>query len=79
MRLHRKTESIEFTPMYDSIAIVLWRHSDPPVSEDHRRKVMGTFYVIYNLTQEDSGRYVMRDRDQLPLNVRTIEVVGELL
>lgn len=79
MRLHRKAESIEFTPMYNSYAIVLWRRNDFSISEDHRRKVMGTFYVIYNLTQEDSGRYIMRDRNQLPLYVRTIKVVGELL
>lgn len=77
MRLHRKAQSIEFSPNYNSDAKVLWKRDDPPAREDSRQKVMGAFYVMNNLTQKDSGSYTIRDRDQKALSTNTIMVTGE--
>ncbi|XP_073343769.1 uncharacterized protein [Pagrus major] len=77
LRLHRKAQSLTFTPRYDeSNVTILWKRDDPPASQDSRRKVMGSYYMINPLTQEDSGTYIMRDKDRLPLSVRTIRVVA---
>ncbi|XP_023251820.1 uncharacterized protein LOC111646536 [Seriola lalandi dorsalis] len=74
MRLHSKVRFITFFPKYSSDGMILWKRDDLLPSEDRRRKVMGTYYVISNLTQRDSGRYVMSDKDQRILSTTTLEV-----
>lgn len=79
MKLHRKAESLEFSPNYNTDKTVLWKRDDPSAREDSRRRVVGSYLVIYNLTQEDSGQYKMRDKNQILLSINKIEVKGELL
>ncbi len=62
----------------DFAVTVLWNRNDPPDSENSRGRVTGSYFVIYNLTQKDSGRYVMRDKDGLALFVKSIHVEGEI-
>lgn len=78
LRLHRKTEVLEFTPDYTRDAVVLWKRDDTPSIEDSRQKVRGGFFVIYNLTQEDSGKFIMRDKNRLPLVINRLLVEGKL-
>nr|XP_046262348.1 uncharacterized protein LOC124068278 isoform X2 [Scatophagus argus] len=72
--MHKRAQSIEFTSRRSSEVKILWKRDDPPASEDSRRRVIYGHFVISNLTQQDSGRYIMRDKDKLPLYVKTIEV-----
>ncbi|XP_070769568.1 uncharacterized protein [Enoplosus armatus] len=74
IRLHRKAQSFEFNPKYSSDVTILWKRDDPVTKEDSRRQVMGSHYVIFNVTQKDSGHYIMRDKDQNALAVKIIEV-----
>uniref|UniRef100_A0A1A7X5G3 Uncharacterized protein n=1 Tax=Iconisemion striatum TaxID=60296 RepID=A0A1A7X5G3_9TELE len=77
MRIERRTQSIEFMPKYSSKRVVLWRQEDPEPSEDSRRKMIGYYYLIYNVTQRDSGSYVLRDKNGMSLATNTIEVVAK--
>ncbi|KAF7228086.1 transcript variant X1 [Nothobranchius furzeri] len=77
MRIERKTQSIEFMPKYSSKHVVLWRQEDPEPSEDSRRKMIGYYYLIYNVTQRDSGSYVLRDKNGMSLSTKTIEVIAK--
>lgn len=79
MRLSRKANSVTFTPLLGSDVMILWKRGDPPASEDSRWKVTGSLFQIHSLTQKDSGIYIVRDKDQSSLSVRTIRVVGEFL
>ncbi|GAA6235843.1 uncharacterized protein LOC108899276 isoform X1 [Lates japonicus] len=74
MRLHRKAVSIKFIQSYSSDATILWKRDDPPASEDSRRMVVGAYYVIENVTQRDSGNYIMSDKDGKVLSKKNIEV-----
>ncbi|XP_028272240.1 uncharacterized protein LOC114442672 [Parambassis ranga] len=72
--LPRKAESIDFLPEYDAGKITLWNRDDPQTVEDSRRKVVGSDYVIMNTTQEDNGRYVIKDKDGTALVWHILEV-----
>lgn len=76
MRLVRKAQTLELTQEHRSEPTVLWKRDDPPAREDSRRRVSGSYFVIDKLTQRDSGRYIMRDKDGIAVSVRTIAVVA---
>ncbi|XP_026185401.1 uncharacterized protein LOC113143987 [Mastacembelus armatus] len=76
MLLHRNAQYIAFRPEYDSNAVILWERNNPSASDNSRQKVMGSYYVISNLTQRDSGHYIIRDSAQNILSTRTIVVVA---
>lgn len=75
--LPRRTHSIEFIPKDKSNVTVLWKQGDSPISKD--RKFLKTVldFQLYDLTQKDSGRYIIRDKDQKELATRVLEVKGE--
>lgn len=75
--LLRNAQSIEFKPKHNSNVTILWRHDNPQAIEDRRHTVIGAYYAIFNVTQKDSGRYIMRDKDQKILSTKIFEVVGE--
>lgn len=77
MYLDPNVHSIEFKPVYKSEVTVLWKRDEPPASFDSRKHVIGSYYVINNLTQRDSGRYILKDKNQRTLSTKTIDVKGE--
>lgn len=78
LKVPRKAEALEFTPEYSRDVIVLWKRDDIPPIVESRRKVRGGVFVIYNLTQEDSGKYIMRDKIRLPQTINNLRVKGKL-
>ncbi|XP_041846961.1 uncharacterized protein LOC121643557 [Melanotaenia boesemani] len=68
--------SIEFVPKYSTETSVLWKRDNPEASKDTRRKMEGYYYVIYNVTQKDSGRYILRNSDETTFSTKTVEVVA---
>ncbi|XP_026212907.1 uncharacterized protein LOC113160070 [Anabas testudineus] len=74
MYLDPNVHSIEFKPVYKSEVTVLWKRDEPPASFDSRKHVIGSYYVINNLTQRDSGRYILKDKNQRTLSTKTIDV-----
>ncbi|KAM8732731.1 uncharacterized protein AB9X84_024684 [Acanthopagrus schlegelii] len=76
MRLSRRAKTLTFIPLLGSDVTILWKRDDPSASEDSRRKVRGSLFMISSLTQQDSGAYIVRDTDQLTLSDRTIRVVA---
>ncbi|XP_038555218.1 uncharacterized protein LOC119888634 isoform X1 [Micropterus salmoides] len=74
--LLRNAQSIEFKPKHNSNVTILWRHDNPQAIEDRRHTVIGAYYAIFNVTQKDSGRYIMRDKDQKILSTKIFEVVA---
>lgn len=79
MRLSRRAETLTFIPWHSIHVTILWKRDDPSASEDSRRKVRGSLFMINSLTQQDSGAYIVRDTDHLTLSDKTIRVVGESL
>ncbi|XP_040903458.1 uncharacterized protein LOC121188032 isoform X2 [Toxotes jaculatrix] len=69
--------SIKFIPQHSSNGMILWSLDNPSVSDDGRRKVKGIYYVINSLTQRDSGRYIVSDKNQRVLSTQTIEVIAK--
>lgn len=76
MRLHVLAKSLEFISSRHGESVVLWKEDDPS-KKDSRRKVVGYSFVLYNVTQEDSGKYTMRDRYGLQLSDWTLDVEGD--
>nr|XP_033488381.1 uncharacterized protein LOC117260532 isoform X1 [Epinephelus lanceolatus] len=70
----RRTHFIEFNPKNSSDVRTLWKSGDPEISED--KKYVRTYisYMMKNLTQRDSGRYILRDKDMRELTTHTLEV-----
>ncbi|KAM3613244.1 uncharacterized protein V6R79_022913 [Siganus canaliculatus] len=52
---------MRFTPDNNVAPGIMWRRSDWPFVDYGRRKVKGDYFVIYRLTQEDSGTYELLD------------------
>lgn len=77
LRLHRRAESIEFTKKNSIGVTVLWKRNDPQMNEESRRKLVGSSYVMHNLTQDDSGIYIVSDKNRISLATTAIEVKGD--
>ncbi|KAM4732237.1 uncharacterized protein FYW61_008044 [Anableps anableps] len=69
--------SIEFIPKSSSNVTILWSRDDPEASEDSRRKMLAYYFVIYNMTQRDSGQYLWRNKDRTTLSTNIIEVIAK--
>ncbi|XP_072251904.1 uncharacterized protein [Leuresthes tenuis] len=76
MRVQRTVRLIEFVPTHSSNSTILWKQDDPEASEAARRRMVGRYYMINNVTQRDSGQYILRDRGWTPLSTKTVEVVA---
>ncbi|XP_010770050.1 uncharacterized protein isoform X2 [Notothenia coriiceps] len=70
----RKPKSFEFTRKFSPNVTILWKWGEPLTSLDERRKYMGIFFEMYNLTQKDMGIYRFRGKEQKELSTYTIEV-----
>lgn len=70
-------KSMEFISSRHGESQVLWKDGDPS-KEDIRRKVVGNYFVVYNITQEDSGQYTIRDRNGIRLFYWNLDVKGDL-
>ncbi|XP_015251891.1 PREDICTED: uncharacterized protein LOC107098633 isoform X1 [Cyprinodon variegatus] len=68
---------IEFTPNSGSNQTILWSRDAPQANFDDRRRTEGNNFIIYNLTQRDSGLYVMKDDRNQPKSNRRVEVVAK--
>ena len=75
--LSRKTHSVEFIPKDKSNVTVVWKEGDPLISKDRRilKTVLGL--QLSGVTQKESGRYIVRDKDQNELATHVLEVKGE--
>ncbi|XP_056294999.1 uncharacterized protein LOC130209400 isoform X3 [Pseudoliparis swirei] len=72
--LRQKPEYIEFHPKYNSSVITLWKKGDRAIIFDKKYMMTGSYFMIYRLTQKDSGRYIMRDTDLNELSSSTLDV-----
>ncbi|XP_049898193.1 uncharacterized protein LOC126388883 isoform X5 [Epinephelus moara] len=70
----RKTHFIEFNPKNSSDVRTLWKSGDPEISEDKKYIRTYIYYMMKNLTQRDSGHYILRDKDMRELTTHTLEV-----
>lgn len=70
-------KSLEFISSGRRESVVLWKHGDPS-KEDSRRKFVEGYFMLYNVTQEDSGQYTMRDRNGIRVSVWDLDVEGDL-
>uniref|UniRef100_A0A0F8BN76 Immunoglobulin V-set domain-containing protein n=1 Tax=Larimichthys crocea TaxID=215358 RepID=A0A0F8BN76_LARCR len=69
---------IEFNHMDSSDqTLIVWKRDDPPAREDSRRKVVGIYFVIKNLTQLDSGLYTVRGKKGRKISTKSL-VVSEI-
>lgn len=76
MRLHMRAKMVDFKPSYGGSPVVLWK--DDGTFKDSRRKVVGNYFIVYDLTQLDNGLFSMKDRSGLVLSSTHLEVVGKL-
>ncbi|KAK2849183.1 hypothetical protein Q5P01_009017 [Channa striata] len=66
--------SIEFKATHDSKVTVLWNRENSTASSNRRQRVTASHFVIRNVTQRDSGLYIMRDKDQKEQFMKTLKV-----
>lgn len=57
--------------------VVLWNKTNPRQPQSRSRKIIGMYYMMYNLTQADNGQYIKRDKSGLELEVINLYVKGE--
>ncbi|XP_068444525.1 uncharacterized protein [Clinocottus analis] len=74
IHITKKPEFIEFSPKDTSNVTTLWKRGDRHVIFDRKYIMMRSYFSISHLTQQDSGRYIMRDEDQMELSTNTLEV-----
>ncbi|KAK9518033.1 hypothetical protein VZT92_023361 [Zoarces viviparus] len=79
VRLLRKPDFVEFSPDDNSNVTILWKQGDRSVTLDKKFKMMATYFRISHLTQRDSGRYTMRDKDLKEMSNFTLEVKATAL
>lgn len=77
--MSREAKSLEFKHKDKSDTVVLWNRTNPTITQSSSRKIIGYFYLMYNLTQEDNGEYITRDKNGLVLDTFNIVVIGECL
>lgn len=75
----REAELLEFRQKDKSDTVVLWNRTNPKMGQSSSRKTIGIFYLMYNLTQEDSGEYTTRNKNGLVMDTYNIVVIGEYL
>nr|XP_020500999.1 uncharacterized protein LOC109992645 isoform X2 [Labrus bergylta] len=74
IRLPRKTESVGFIRSNISHVTILWNRDEPSTSYNSRQKVIGSYFFLEKVTRNDSGTYIMKDKDQKVISSRTLEV-----
>lgn len=77
--LSSRAKTLEVRYPKGSDPVVLWNSSNPLLPESSSRRWVGYFYMMNNLTQADTGRYIPRDKNGLELEVYNIHVRGEFL
>lgn len=76
MRIHVRAKTWEFLPSNTQNPIVLWK--EDATIKDSRRKLVGNYFTIYDVTQLDTGKYTLRDKNKIALSSSYLDVVGEL-
>ncbi|XP_068570777.1 uncharacterized protein [Cebidichthys violaceus] len=74
IRLLTKPDFVEFIPNDNSNVTILWKQGDRPVILDKKFKMTASYFTIYKVTQKDSGRYIMRDKDLKEISNYTLKV-----
>lgn len=77
--MSREAKSLEFRHKDKSDTVVLWNRTNPAITQSSGRKIIGFYYSMHNLTQEDNGEYITRDKKGLVLDTFNIVVIGEYL
>lgn len=56
---------------------ILWKYDDsgPPV--DPRMKMVGKYFMIHNVTQADTGWYIVKDKKDVEMYRKNLVVTGE--
>ncbi|XP_056900117.1 uncharacterized protein LOC130531933 isoform X1 [Takifugu flavidus] len=73
--MSREATSLEFRHKNKSDTVVLWNRTNRTITQSSRRKIIGNFYLMYDLTQEDNGEYITRDKNGLVLDTFNIVVI----
>ncbi|CAJ1058537.1 uncharacterized protein LOC121516255 isoform X1 [Xyrichtys novacula] len=69
-------QTIELTNNRNPTAKVVWNRDDPSAGgEDGRLWMDGSYFVIDRITQRDSGRYSLRDKDHILQRYKILEVI----
>ncbi|XP_034037844.1 uncharacterized protein LOC117520643 isoform X2 [Thalassophryne amazonica] len=75
LRLNINAHSILFIPMSNPYQKkILWNRDSLSEIEEGRGRFLGISYVISNLTEADSGLYIVRNRDQKELYKKSVDV-----
>lgn len=75
--LTSKVETVEVRYRNKLAPVVLWSNTNPLLPQSRSRKRIGIYYILYNLTQDDNGQYITKDKTGLEMEVYNIHVKGE--
>ncbi|KAM7417723.1 hypothetical protein PAMA_017389 [Pampus argenteus] len=75
LKLHRDAHSLQYRPKYNPNVTISWKLHEKR-GEGRYYGMLWGFYELRNLTQENSGCYTLRDKDQKLLSTKTIEVIA---
>lgn len=77
MRAESRVRSITFVNRKGSDGVTVCSRNSAVRSEKRRGVFVGNTYVIEDLTQSDTGRYLMMDKAQNILFTKSVEVIGK--
>ncbi|KAM9741059.1 uncharacterized protein ACNS7B_012297 isoform 2-T2 [Menidia menidia] len=76
IRIQSFIHVIDFLQKDGNDTITIWKRDDPEGTEDPRRGMRGNSFTIENVTQRDSGRYILRNSKSRFISVRIVDVVA---
>ncbi|KAM4585849.1 uncharacterized protein V3H82_004837 [Fundulus diaphanus] len=68
---------IEFFPNSSLNATMVWSRDAPKTSENSKWKIVYYMFYLRDITQRESGRYLLRNRNQTSLSTMTVEVIAK--
>lgn len=74
-----EAQSVEFTRLYDLEKRVVWKRDEPQSTEGTRWRVTGSYFSIINATSTESGHYMVINRRNRQISVRSITVTAPVL
>ncbi|KAM9741062.1 uncharacterized protein ACNS7B_012299 isoform 2-T2 [Menidia menidia] len=76
IRVQDDIHVIDFLQRYGNDAIPIWKRDDPEGTENPRGRMWGNSFTIENVTQRDSGRYILRNSKSRLMSVRIVDVAA---
>ncbi|XP_060903926.1 uncharacterized protein LOC132981846 isoform X2 [Labrus mixtus] len=76
IKLPRKTQSVGFIKLNIQHATTLWNRDEPLTGYNSKHRVQGSYFFVEEVNHNDSGSYLMKDKDEKVISTKTMEVIA---